>query len=108
MTVMDHIFSVNIYTTPEIAKAIAEKVKQRRLERNLTQEGLSVRSGIPVGTYRRFERTGEISLHGLLQIAFALNCLADFKRLFEQKQYGSIDEMLEAKETSRQRGKKNE
>ena len=87
---------------------IAEKVKVRRLEMNLTQEGLCVRAGIKIPTYRRFERTGEISLKVLLQIAFALNALRDFESLFVQKQYQSLDEVLAETNVKRKRGKKNE
>lgn len=87
---------------------IARQVKARRLEMNLTQEGLCVRAGIKLPTYRRFERIGEISLKGLLQIAFALNALNDFEALFTQKQYQSLDEVLAETEVKRKRGKKNE
>lgn len=87
---------------------IAGKVKMRRLEMNLTQEGLCVRAGIKLPTYRRFERTGEISFKGLLQIAFALNALRDFASLFAQKQYQSLDEVFAETNVKRKRGKKNE
>lgn len=92
----------------EVAIELARKVKTRRLEMNLTQEGLCLRAGIKLPTYRKFERTGEISLKGLLQIAFALNALRDFESLFAQRQYQNLDELLAAKEIKRKRGKKNE
>ena len=88
--------------------ALAERVKARRLEMNLTQEGLSVRSGLPLATYRRFEWTGKISLEGLLHIAYALDALNDFDRLFESSQYATLDEALEANQKNRKRGKRNE
>lgn len=44
----------------EVMKEIAERVKAIRLEQNLTQEGLSLRSGVSLGSVKRFERTGEI------------------------------------------------
>ena len=87
---------------------IAGQVKARRLEMNLTQEGLCVRAGIKLPTYRRFERTGEISLKGLLQIAFALNALRDFEALFAHKQYQSLDDVLAESNVKRKRGRKNE
>ena len=83
---MNNIIALNISTPNEIAKQIAAKVKARRLELNLTQEGIAARAGIKFATYRRFEQTGEISLKGLLQIGFALNALSDFDALFAQKQ----------------------
>ena len=90
---MNNIIALNISTPNEIAKQIAAKVKARRLELNLTQEGIAARAGIKFATYRRFEQTGEISLKGLLQIGFALNALSDFDALFAQKQYQSLDDV---------------
>jgi len=61
---MNNILSFNISTPNDISSQIASRVKARRLELNLTQEGLSTRAGLKFATYRRFEQTGEISLHG--------------------------------------------
>lgn len=80
---------------------IAAKVKARRLELNLTQEGLATRSDVKFATYRRFEQTGEISLRGLLQIGFALNCLNEFNALFAQKQYQSLNDVLNEQSVNR-------
>ena len=105
---MNNIIALNISTPNEIAKQIAAKVKARRLELNLTQEGIAARAGIKFATYRRFEQTGEISLKGLLQIGFALNALSDFDALFAQRQYQSLDDVLKEQNVTRKRGKKNE
>ena len=99
--------ALNLTTPAEAAMQIATRVKARRLELNLTQEGLAARAGVKFATYRKFEQTGEISLRGLLQIAFALNALADFDALFAQKQYQSLDEILSKQSINRKRGKKN-
>ena len=107
-SLMNNIIALNISTPNEIAKQIAAKVKARRLELNLTQEGIAARAGIKFATYRRFEQTGEISLKGLLQIGFALNALSDFDALFAQKQYQSLDDVLNEQNVTRKRGKKNE
>ena len=61
---------------------IAERAKFKRLEQNLTQEGLALRSGVSLGSIKRFERSGEISLKSLIDIALALGCLEDFSALF--------------------------
>ena len=75
---------------------------------NLTQEGLSARSGVPLATYRRFERTGKISLDGLLHIAYALDALNDFDQVFAGHKYATLDEALNATQNNRKRGKRNE
>lgn len=105
---MNNIISFNISTPDDVAKQIATRVRARRLELNLTQEGIAARAGLKFATYRRFEQTGEISLKGLLQIGFALNALSEFDALFAQKQYQSLDDVLNEQNVIRKRGKKNE
>lgn len=105
---MNTILAFNITTPGDVVKQIAARVKARRLELNLTQEGMATRAGLKFATYRRFEQTGEISLKGLLQIGFVLNALADFDALFAQKQYQSLDDVLNEQSVARKRGKKNE
>lgn len=90
-----------------IAQEIADRVRARRLELDLTQEGMATRAGVKFATYRRFEQTGEISLRGLLQVAFALNMLSDFDALFARPQYESLDDVLSDERVARKRGSKN-
>ena len=108
MTTMNNIVAFTISNTSDIALQIAARVKARRLELDLTQEGLAARAGVKFATYRRFEQTGEISLKGLLQVGFALNALTDFDALFAQKQYQTLDDVLNEQSVTRKRGKKNE
>ena len=105
---MNNILSFNIANPNDVAMQIAARVKARRLELNLTQGGIASRAGVKFATYRRFEQTGEISLRGLLQIGFALNCLDEFNALFAQKQYQSLEDVLSEQSVNRKRGKKNE
>ena len=108
MTTMNNIVAFTISNHSDIALQIAARVKARRLELDLTQEGLAARAGVKFATYRRFEQTGEISLKGLLQVGFALNALTDFDALFAQKQYQTLDDVLNEQSVTRKRGKKNE
>lgn len=103
---MNNIMAFDVVTPADVAVQIAARVKERRLELDLTQEGMSARAGLKFATYRRFEQTGEISLKGLLQIGFALNALSDFDALFAQKQYQSLDDVLNEQRVTRKRGKK--
>lgn len=105
---MNNIIAFNVSAPGDVAGQIAARVKTRRLELDLTQEGMAARAGMKFATYRRFEQTGEISLKGLLQIGFALNALSDFDALFAQKQYQSLDDVLNEQNVVRKRGKKHE
>ena len=58
-----------VFMTPSTAqKALAVNMKERRLALNLTQSGLSERSGVRLGTLRRFEQSGAISLENLFKL----------------------------------------
>ena len=108
MDIIDNILLFDDNSLESKAKALATRAKARRLEMNLTQEGLSVRAGIHLATYRHFERTGKISLEGLLHVAYALDALDDFNALFNAPRYASLDEALDATQKNRKRGKRNE
>jgi len=91
-----------------ILEGIAERVKERRLERNLTQKAFAKRAGVGYDAYRKFENTGEITLRNLVLCAIALDDTDGFTELFVQKSYQSIDELLKTKETKkRKRGRRN-
>ncbi|MCD7921391.1 MAG: helix-turn-helix transcriptional regulator [Clostridiales bacterium] len=70
-------------------------MRQRRKEKKLSQVQLSERSDVSLGSLKRFERTGEISLSSLVKISFALGCEADFDELFSKKGYASIQEVID-------------
>ncbi len=48
---------------------------------NLTQQGLATRSGVALGSLKRFEQTGLIAFDALLSIALVLDCLGDFDKV---------------------------
>lgn len=98
--------SIEIDTPLEVALKLAQRVKMRRLELDLTQAGLARRAGVKLPTYRKFERTGEISLVGLLNIAFALDALDEFGSLFTTRRYRNLDEAISQVEIKRKRGKR--
>lgn len=61
----------------------------------MSQAALSSRSDVSLGSLKRFEQTGEISLSSLIKIAFALGCEDDFDCLFAKKGYASIQEVID-------------
>ena len=108
MPLTNNILSFDTISPNSKAKALAERARQRRLELNLTQEGLSAKAGISLAACRRFEQTGKISLDGLLQIAYAIDALNDFDQVFATPRYNTLDEALQANQITRKRGKRNE
>lgn len=74
---------------------IAKRMSARRKEKKITQIQLSSRANVSLGSIKRFERTGEISLSSLIKISFALDCEDDFDVLFSKKGYSSIQEVID-------------
>lgn len=70
-------------TEEEIAKDLALRVKNKRKLYKLNQQQLSNKSDVSLGSLKRFERIGEISLKSLLKIAFILDSQSDFDNLFK-------------------------
>ena len=91
--------AINISTPKSIMQNLKDKFKQKRLSLNLTQEGLSNKSGVSLGSIKRFESSGEISFESLLKLALVLNYLDDFKNIANKKdeQYDSMDDLLKVK-----------
>ena len=94
----DNILFLLDKTPDSILNSISVRIKERRLEKNWTQKFLASKAGMPIATYRRFEREGEVSLRGLVMIAIALEMDGDFDALFTTKGYQSIDELIESNE----------
>ena len=76
---------------------ISQRVRARRREAKISQAELAKNSGVSLGSVKRFEGCGEISLSALLRIAAVLGYENDFEKLFERKNYQSIEEILNAK-----------
>lgn len=88
---------LNFKTPYEVSLELAAKVKIKRKYMKLTQLELAQRSGVSLGSLKRFERTGAISLSSLLKIAVVLDSLKEFDKLFEKPEYTSIEEILNDK-----------
>lgn len=95
--------SIKVKTPPDVASELAGRVKARRLELNLTQAAFAAKAGLKLPTYRLFERTGQISLRGLLQCGFALDMLANFDAVFAQRKFRTMEEFLAVEKPPRKR-----
>lgn len=92
-----------------ILQGIAERAKERRLERNITKKAFAKRVGVGYDAYRRFENTGEITLRNLVMCSIALDDVDSLMELFTKKSYQSIDEIIKTQDSKkRKRGSINE
>ncbi len=81
-------------TPREIDQLIAGRIATIRKRRKLSQKKLSEKSGVSLGSVKRFEQSGEISLISLTKIAIALELSGELEELFEEVPYLSIEEII--------------
>ena len=87
---------VNLFqkTWMEIDTDIAKRMAQLRTRRKISQKELAVRSGVSLGSLKRFEQSGEISLQSLTKLAIALEVEGELEDLFSEVPFASIEEVL--------------
>lgn len=87
---------INLYqkTWSEINNEIAKKIIRLRKRKKITQKELAARSGVSLGSLKRFEQSGEISLQSLTKIAIALDVEGELENLFENVPFASIEEVI--------------
>ena len=87
---------INLYqkTWAEINTDIANRMIQLRKRRKISQKELAVKSGVSLGSLKRFEQTGEISLQSFTKLAIALEVEGELEALFSEVPFDSIEEVL--------------
>jgi len=97
----------NLMLPPEVARALADRVRTLRLQREWKRSTLAERAGVSAASLKRLETTGKVSLMSLLKLAHALGRLAEFGDLLRPPRAQSIDE-LEARNSGpiRKRGRR--
>lgn len=93
----------------KIQKKLVQNIRERRLLLELTQEGLSERSGVPLSTLRKFEQKGLISLDSFLKILSVVGGLEEMMNVLKptKPNFKSIDDVLKSEdEIIRKRGSK--
>lgn len=107
--IADNDYCLNAFNPAAMARNIATRVRERRLELNLTQNSLADKAGVSLGSLKRFENSYEISLKHLLMISIVLDSTEEFDHLFTKPQYQSIDEALKgASLKNRKRGSRHD
>lgn len=86
MTELDNILSIK--------QGVSTRFRNARKTVKMSQATLAERSGVSLGSIKRFERTGEISLSSLLKLALVLGYESDFNNLFTRKNYQSIFDVI--------------
>lgn len=78
---------------------IAKRFRLIRKSKKVSQQRLSVISGVSYASIRRFEKSGNISLESLVKLALALQLYDDLDNLFKREyKYKSIEEIINDQE----------
>ncbi len=88
-------------TPYDVKQNLKIRFRDKRLMFGFTQVGLSRRSGVSLGSLKRFENGGQISLESLLKLSVILECLNDFDKIAAKipQTINSLDEILKEKDT---------
>ena len=84
----------------DIAKAMADDFRKRRIEKNLTREQVAEKSNVAVSNIVRFEQKGLISLKNLIGIAMALEYTAEVKNIFAEPKYSTMEELTQIRKNT--------
>lgn len=82
----------------EVLSDIASKHRVLRKKSKLSQAELAERSGVSLGSIKRFESTGHISLESFLKLLLILGSLDDFDAILKHKnKMDSIEKLFSDK-----------
>ena len=81
-------------TAEELDRKLAQRIRNIRKRRSISQEKLSSMRGVSYGSVKRFEATGQISLISLTKIAMALDIADELRSIFTQVPYKNIQEVI--------------
>lgn len=82
-------------TPYEVSKEIAQRHRIIRKQFKMSQEDMAERSGVSLGSLKRFENTGKISLESLLKLMHLLGRLDDFDKVLSAKEdHGDIEKLF--------------
>ena len=87
---------INLFqkTSTEINIDIAKRMVLLRKRKKLTQKELSTKADVSLGSLKRFEQSGEISLQSFTKLAIALEVEGELENLFSEVPFDSIEEVL--------------
>ena len=86
-------YSFGQISSAELMQLLAERVKERRLERGLSRQALSDLSGVPAPTIARFEQHYAISMRQYVDLVAALGYTDQWQEVMREPRYKTIEEL---------------
>lgn len=96
---------ISLKSATEIARELAQRVRERRLRRGWTQAELAKRAGVKTATYILFERTGRTAVVRLLKILDVLDLANEFDRIGRQEDLAGMS-LAQIMQPERKRGRR--
>lgn len=92
--------SYTLDNADDIARALAEDFRKRRVEKNLTREQVAEKSGVAVSNIVRFEQKGLVSQKNLISIAMAMGYTSEVKNIFSEPKYSTMEELSQIRKNT--------
>ncbi len=84
----------DFYTSSEVSDILGKRLKEHRLQQNLTQVQLAEQAGVGLSTVARIESGQGGTLENVIHIAIGLGLINEFAELFAYRAK-TIDEVIE-------------
>ena len=97
---------MQLHTPREIQTLLVDRLRTLRLREGLKQTTLAARAGVPIATFRRFEKTGRGTLQTFLRVAHALGRLDELSSLFETPAIRTLDDLESSSSSPPLRGRR--
>ena len=98
---------LQLNTPTEIIELLAKKIEAIRIDKNITQKDLALRTGITYGSYRNFIDIQKISLINFISLLQTLDLIFEIENLTKIKKHKTIAELKQENNTrKRVRGSK--
>ena len=81
----------NYSSTNDIKNELAKRFKAYRLSLNFSQEYISLKSGVSIGTIKSFEKDGTISQDNFVKLLRVVNLLDNYDLLIPSLGLNTID-----------------
>ncbi|MEA1954405.1 MAG: helix-turn-helix transcriptional regulator [Campylobacterota bacterium] len=82
---------MKLYTHLDIQYQIADKIKDIRKEKKITQKQMALDSDIPLSTYARIEQLGEGSLKDFAKILITLDRADEINKILQKTEVTPMD-----------------
>jgi DNA-binding XRE family transcriptional regulator len=96
---------ISLKSATEMARELAQRVRERRLRRGWTQAELAKRAGVTTPTYILFERTGRVAVIRLLKILDVLDLANEFDHIGRQEDLTGMT-LAQITQPERKRGRR--